>query len=333
MTLKFSIIVPVYNRPKEIKELLESLTKQTFLEDTLKETLKENFEIIIVEDGSEKSSEKIVAKYKSILNIAYFYKENSGAGASRNYGMQRASGNYFIILDSDVILPVQYLSEVKKGLTKKYTDAFGGADTAHENFTALQKAINYSMTSVLTTGGIRGKKKGIGKFQPRSFNFGISKKAFLKTAGFSKMKAGEDIDLTFRLWENGFETQFLENAFVYHKRRSTIRQFFKQTFAFGTARPILNAKYPETAKITYWFPSLFMVGFLMSILFLFFGFWQFCVFYVGYFTAIFIDAYLKNKNLYIASLSKLTTFVQFLGYGLGFLQSEFRSFMSIFIKK
>ncbi|MCD8410147.1 glycosyltransferase [Tenacibaculum finnmarkense] len=321
--LKFSIIVPVYNRPKEIEELLESLTKQDFQEN-LKDDLKDAFEVIIIEDGSEKSSEEIVKSYKNRLNIRYFYKENSGAGASRNFGMQRASGTYFIILDSDVILPTQYLSEVKKGLKQQYTDAFGGADAAHSSFTDLQKAINYSMTSVLTTGGIRGKKKGLGKFQPRSFNLGISKKAFIKTAGFSRMKAGEDIDLTFRLWENGFETQLIEKAFVYHKRRSTIKQFFKQTFAFGTARPILNAKYPESAKLTYWFPSVFIIGFLVSLLLLSFGYWQFFMCYVCYFTAIFIDAYRQNKNINIAAKSKLTTLVQFTGYGLGFLKSIFK---------
>ncbi|MBE7653475.1 glycosyltransferase [Tenacibaculum finnmarkense] len=321
--LKFSIIVPVYNRPKEIEELLESLTKQDFQEN-LKDDLKDAFEVIIIEDGSEKSSEEIVKSYKNRLNIRYFYKENSGAGASRNFGMQRASGTYFIILDSDVILPTQYLSEVKKGLKQQYTDAFGGADAAHSSFTDLQKAINYSMTSVLTTGGIRGKKKGLGKFQPRSFNLGISKKAFIKTAGFSRMKAGEDIDLTFRLWENGFETQLIEKAFVYHKRRSTIKQFFKQTFAFGTARPILNAKYPESAKLTYWFPSVFIIGFLVSLLLLSFGCWQIFMCYVFYFMAIFIDAYRQNKNINIAAKSKLTTLVQFTGYGLGFLKSIFK---------
>ena len=175
MYFKFSIIIPVYNRPKEIDELLESLAQQDF---------QDNFEVIIIEDGSQDSSEEIVKSYEDKLNLQYFYKENSGAGASRNFGMQHATGNYFIILDSDVIVPSQYLLEVKKSLKEKYTDAFGGPDAAHESFTSLQKAINYSMTSVLTTGGIRGKKKGVGKFQPRSFNLGLSKKAFEKTNGF-----------------------------------------------------------------------------------------------------------------------------------------------------
>ncbi|WP_440069217.1 glycosyltransferase [Tenacibaculum discolor] len=314
MDLKFSIIVPVYNRPQEVDELLESLTKQGFQDD---------FEVLIVEDGSENLSEEIVKKYTSQLNLNYFYKENSGAGASRNYGMQRASGNYFIILDSDVIVPPQYLSEVKKALEENYTDAFGGPDAAHPNFTALQKAINYSMTSVLTTGGIRGKKKSVGKFQPRSFNLGLSRTAFEKTNGFSKMKAGEDIDLTFRLWENGFETQLIEKAFVYHKRRSTIKQFFKQTFSFGTARPILNKKYPETAKLTYWFPSLFIIGIDIAIIALFFGYWQLLIFYGGYFTCIFLDSLIQNKNLKVALLSIVTTITQFYGYGLGFLESKF----------
>ena len=314
MKLKFSLIIPVFNRPKEIDELLESLTKQDFLDD---------FEVIIVEDGSDNSSQKTVNNYKDKLNLNYFYKENSGAGASRNYGMQQATGNYFIILDSDVIVPSQYLSEVKKALENNFTDAYGGPDAAHKSFTPLQKAINYSMTSVLTTGGIRGKKKGIGKFQPRSFNLGLSEVAFSKTNGFSKMKTGEDIDLTFRLWENDFETQLIEKAFVYHKRRSTIGQFFKQTYSFGTARPILNKKYPETAKITYWFPSLFIIGFDISIILACFGYWQFIAFYGFYFTLLFIDALIQNKNIKVAFLSIITSFTQFIGYGLGFLESKF----------
>ncbi|MDX6746305.1 glycosyltransferase [Polaribacter sp. PL03] len=314
MKLKFSIIIPVYNRPKEIDELLESLTKQDFTN---------SFEILIIEDGSKESSDIIVQKYKLQLDLKYFYKENSGAGASRNFGIKKATGNYFIILDSDVIVPKVYLSEVNNALEANYTDAFGGPDAAHSSFTSLQKAINYSMTSVLTTGGIRGKKQAIGKFQPRSFNLGLSEKAFEQTAGFSKMKNGEDIDLTFRLWEKGFETQLIEKAFVYHKRRSTIPQFFKQTFGFGTARPILNIKYPETAKPTYWFPSLFIMGLDLSLIVLVFGYPQLFYCYLFYFSLIFLDSLRQNRNLKVAFLSIITSFTQFLGYGLGFLKSQF----------
>jgi len=314
LKLAFSIIIPVYNRPNEIDELLESLSQQD---------LSANFEVLIIEDGSSIKSDIVVEKHKNKLNLKYFFKENTGAGASRNFGMEKASGNYFIILDSDVIVPKQYLLEVKKALETNYTDAFGGADAAHSSFTSLQKAINYSMTSILTTGGIRGNKKSLGKFQPRSFNLGISKKAFEKTNGFSRMKNGEDIDLTFRLWEHGFETQLIEKAFVYHKRRSSIKQFFRQTFGFGTARPILNNKYPESSKITYWFPSFFIIGFDISIILTIFGFQQFLYFYGIYFLLIFIDSLFQNKNLYVAFLSMITSFTQFLGYGLGFLESKF----------
>jgi|TARA_B110001452_G_C15208991_1_gene419360 glycosyltransferase involved in cell wall biosynthesis len=314
VNLLYSIIIPVYNRPNEIDELLDSLTKQDFSDD---------FEVLIIEDGSTIKSDIIVKKYKSQLNIKYFFKENTGAGASRNFGMQRALGNYFIILDSDVILPEHYLSEVKKGLDIKYTDAFGGPDTAHESFTPIQKAINYAMTSMLTTGGIRGKKQAFGKFQPRSFNLGLSKIVFEKTQGFSKMKNGEDIDLTFRLWENEFDTQLLEKAFVYHKRRSSLKQFFKQTHGFGTARPILNKKYPETAKFTYWFPGLFIIGFAISIILTIFGFSQILYFYGVYFSLIWIDSLFKSKNLSVAFLSIAASLTQFIGYGIGFLQSQF----------
>jgi len=312
--LHFSIIIPVYNRPQEIDELLLSLTEQNY---------SKNFEVLVIEDGSVIKSEELAEKYKSKLNLKYFFKENTGAGQSRNYGMERASGNYFIIFDSDCIIPNNYLVEVEKTLVLNYTDAFGGPDSAHESFSDIQKAINYSMTSFFTTGGIRGKKKAVGKFQPRSFNLGISKKAFVQTKGFSKMKIGEDIDLTFRLWQFGFDTQLIENAFVYHKRRSTFKQFFKQTFAFGKGRPFLNRKFPDTAKLTYWFPSLFVIFVAVSVIF---GLWfsPFVFNLLGfYFVVIFIDSLVKNKKISVAFLSIVTTIVQFFGYGLGFLNGQF----------
>jgi len=309
--LLFSLIIPVYNRPNEIDELLDSLVKQTYAN---------NFEVIVVEDGSVNSSEEVIKKYSKKLNLHYFFKENTGAGLSRNFGMQKASGNYFIIFDSDCIIPPNYLVEVEKTLTKNYTDAFGGSDAAHPSFSTIQKAINYSMTSFFTTGGIRGSKKAVGKFQPRSFNLGISKKAFEVTKGFSEMKIGEDIDLTFRLWQHNFETQFIENAFVYHKRRATFKQFFKQTFAFGKGRPFLNRKYPKTAKITYWFPSLFILTFIFSILLLLINI-KIAVHAFGvYFLILFIDSLLKNKNITVAFFSVVTTLIQFTGYGFGFLK-------------
>ncbi len=314
ISLSFSIIVPVYNRPQEVNQLLASLVAQTFSNP---------FEVLIIEDGSTETCKTVITKYSEQLNLKYHQKENSGAGLSRNFGMQQASGNYFLILDSDVVLPKQYLTEVYKRLQKKYTDAFGGPDASHPSFTTLQKSINYSMTSVLTTGGIRGKKKALGKFQPRSFNFGMSKEAFLKIGGFADLKVGEDIDLTFRLWEQGFETQLIEDAFVYHKRRATLKAFFKQTFAFGTARPVLNKRYPKTTKITYWFPSLFIIGFDISTLALFFGYWKFLALYGVYFVLVSLDSLLQNKSMSVAFLSIITSFTQFLGYGLGFLKSRF----------
>lgn len=316
MKQSFSIIIPVYNRPNEIDELLGSLTKQDFSDD---------FEVLIIEDGSTIKSDIIVEKYKLQLNIKYFFKENTGAGASRNFGMQRASGDYFIILDSDVILPPQYLSEVKKALEINFTHAFGGPDAAHKSFTPLQKAINYAMTSILTTGGIRGKNQAVVEFQPRSFNFGLSKIAFEKTQGFSKMKNGEDIDLTFRLWKNGFDTQLLDKAFVYHKRRSSLQEFFTQTYGFGSTRPILNKKYPETAKLFYWFPSLFIIGFDSSIIAALFDYpHAFCLFLV-YLLFIFLDALIQNRNLKVALLSIVAVYTQFAGYGLGYLKAQLLS--------
>lgn len=311
--LFFSIIVPVYNRPKEIDELLDSLTKQNF---------KDDFEVVIVEDGSTEHSCEIIKNYNSNLDINYLSKNNTGAGFSRNYGMERAKGNYFIVLDSDVILPYNYLKEVKNQLLINYTDAYGGPDAAHKSFSILQKAINYSMTSFLTTGGIRGKKTSFNKFQLRSFNLGLSKTAFEKVNGFSNMKTGEDIDLTFRLWKNNFETQLIEKAFVYHKRRTSIKQYLVQTYSFGKARPILNKKYPNSSKITFWFPSLFTIGLLLSVILLFFNYLTLFSFFYLYLILILFDSIIKN-GIVVGFVSVITTLVQFFGYGLGFLKSQF----------
>lgn len=310
--LSFSIIVPVYNRPKEVDELLESLLKQDY---------KDSFEVIIVEDGSSLKADDVVKQYQDKLNVKYLFKENSGPGLSRNYGMQKAKGNYFIILDSDVLLPTHYLSAVADALKLNFTDAFGGADAAHPSFTTIQKAINYSMTAVLTTGGLRGNKKGVGTFQPRSFNMGLSLKAFKITSGFNNQRIGEDIDLTFRLWQNNLKTQFIDTAFVFHKRRTNFEQFFNQVYSFGKARPILNLQHKNTAKLTYWFPSLFLVGFVMSLVV--FPFSKILTaLYILYFLLILMDSLLKSKDVLVGVLSVYTTLIQMFGYGLGFLQSQ-----------
>ncbi|WP_417445031.1 glycosyltransferase [Joostella sp.] len=314
MALSFSFIIPVYNRPEEVKELLESMNLLTG---------NIPFEVVIVEDGSSISSESVVEDFKDHLNISYYFKSNSGPGDSRNYGMRKAKGNYFIILDSDCILPPQYLEEANKSLQSKYVDCYGGPDAAHESFSDIQKAINYSMTSLLTTGGIRGGKKAVNKFQPRSFNMGLSKKAFEATGGFGKIHPGEDPDLTIRLWKAGFETVLIPQAFVYHKRRISWEKFYQQVQKFGLTRPILNKWHPETKKITYWFPTLFVLGLAFSLLMWFAGISIFFKIYGLYFLAIFFDALLKNKSLKIAFLAVYAVVIQFFGYGLAFVKSTF----------
>ncbi|WP_394971560.1 glycosyltransferase [uncultured Croceitalea sp.] len=312
--LSFSFIIPVFNRPDEIQELLESLSKQDFTKP---------FEIVIVEDGSALSSEKVIANFKEKLQISYYQKDNSGPGDSRNYGMQRAKGNYFIVLDSDCIIPSKYLTEAEKELKKRFVHCYGGPDAAHESFSLVQKAINYVMTSLFTTGGIRGNKKALDKFQPRSFNMGISKEAFEATGGFGNIHPGEDPDLTFRIWNAGYNTRLFPNAFVYHKRRIDWSKFYKQVNKFGMVRPILNKWHPKTKKLTYWFPTLFIIGLLISIPLYIFGIvWPvWC--YGIYFLLIFADSLVKNKNIAIALLSIYATLIQFVGYGWGFLKSTF----------
>ncbi|QCE43409.1 glycosyltransferase [Psychroserpens sp. NJDZ02] len=312
MELRFSFIIPVYNRPVEIEELLESFSK-----------LNGNFtyEIVIVEDGSSIISEAIIDKYKQQLDIAYYFKPNSGPGDSRNFGMRKAKGNYFIILDSDCLLPSNYLLEVSQHLQHNYVDCFGGPDKAHQSFTNLQKAIDFSMTSVITTGGIRGNKISLDKFEPRSFNMGLSKKAFEATKGFGNIHPGEDPDLSIRLWDLGFKTTLIPEAYVYHKRRISWSKFYKQVNKFGSVRPILNTWHPQTKKVTYWFPSLFSLGVIIALLLAAFKIYLPIYLVLFYYSLVFISAVLKTKNLVIAFQTLLAVSIQFFGYGYGFLKS------------
>jgi len=312
MELSFSFIIPVYNRPNEVQELLESLLKQTYTK---------GFEVVIVEDGSTLSSGAVIEIYKNKLNIAYYQKPNSGPGDSRNYGMRLAKGNYLIVLDSDCILPPQYLVEAEKSLYLNYVHCYGGPDAAHDSFSDVQKAINYAMTSFLTTGGIRGGKKAVDKFQPRSFNMGISKEAFEKVGGYGNIHPGEDPDLTIRIWNNGYETKLIPEAFVYHKRRIDWNKFYIQVNKFGMVRPILNKWHPSTAKLTYWFPSLFCVGFVIAVILGVLGLPFLLYLFALYFVLLSIDALIKTKNLAVSFMALFATIVQFVGYGIGFLKS------------
>ena len=308
----FSIIVPVYNRPDEISELLNSLSKITY--DGL-------FEVVIVEDGSTINCKEIVTSFENKLQISYFFKKNSGPGDSRNYAMNKAKGNYFIIFDSDCIIPPDYLSNVHNQLQFNYVDCFGGPDKALKSFSKIQKAINFAMTSFLTTGGIRGGSEKINKFQPRSFNMGISKDAFISSEGFGTIHPGEDPDLIIRLWKLGFKTRLFSDCFVYHKRRIDWNKFSLQVSKFGKARPILNHWYPDYAKITYWFPSLFIIGFFISVALLFFLIdWPLKI-YFTYFLVLFIVSSVSNRSVIIGLLSVKAVYKQFFGYGFGFLQS------------
>jgi GT2 family glycosyltransferase len=311
--IKFSIIIPVYNRPDEITELLESLEKQTY----------KHFEVLIIEDGSTQKSDKIVNSFSEKLEINYFFKENTGRSYTRNFGMERASGDYFILFDSDCIIPPQYFETLHNRLQENYTDCFGGPDNAHESFTNIQKAINYSMTSFFTTGGIRGGKEKMDKFHPRSFNMGFSKAVYDKVGGFANM-FGEDIDLSIRIMKAGFATRLIRDAYVFHKRRVSFKKFFKQVYTFGMARITLFEKYPKSLKLVHALPSLFLLGtFTLLILSIFC--WIFLTPLILYIFIIFTDSLIKNKSITIAFISIFTSFIQISGYGSGFLNSFFKN--------
>jgi len=316
----FSFIIPVYNRPDEVEELLKSLAEQIYHED---------FEVVIVEDGSTIPCVDVVKKYEGKLFISYFSKPNSGPGDSRNFGMKHAMGSYFLILDSDCILPEDYLASVDKNLKKQFVDCFGGPDNALDSFSSVQKAINFTMTSFLTTGGVRGGSEKIGKFQPRSFNMGLSKKAFEASGGFGNIHPGEDPDLSIRLWKLGFKTRLFKDSYVYHKRRIDFSKFYKQVNKFGKARPILDSWYPKHSKITFWFPTLFILGFAIAMILYVFGFSIPIKVYAAYFILLFWIGSIENLNPWIGFLSVFAAIFQFVGYGVGFLQS----FIKIKLKK
>lgn len=309
----FSIIIPVYNRPQEVNELLESLCKQSYT----------NFETLIIEDGSDKSCKNIVDKYKDRLNIRYYYKENSGQGFSRNYGFERAEGDYFVVFDSDCIIPPHYIKTVNRYLQKHPVDAYGGPDRAHPDFTPIQKAISYAMTSPLSTGGTRGNEKHLGTFHPRSFNMGISREVYEQTGGYRITRMGEDIEFSIRIIESGFSTALIENAFVYHKRRTNMIQFFKQLHFFGRARINISRFYPDEIKFIHFLPAFFTLG---IIFFISLPFWNLSLFkllsipLIVFIALILFHASYKNKSLAIGMLSVVAVFTQLIAYGLGFLQ-------------
>ncbi|MBD2754417.1 glycosyltransferase [Spirosoma validum] len=314
----FSVIIPVFNRPDELRELLDSLTKQTY----------RNFDVLVIEDGSTNQSDDVVAAFANRLSIHYYVKENSGQGFTRNYGFERASGDYFVIFDSDALIPPHYFSAVHEQLTTHWLDAYGGPDQAHPDFTPVQKAISYSMTSPFTTGGIRGSKKNLGgTYHPRSFNMGLSRKVWEKIGGYTLSRMGEDIEFAIRIIENGFKTGLIPEAFIYHKRRTSFGQFFRQLRFFGRSRINISRYYPGELKLVHTFPALFtlavfslpvlalisptLAGIALGILTLFS-------------LSIFIDATREEKSLKVGLLSVIAAYVQLIGYGVGFLREGWK---------
>ena len=348
--MKYSIIVPVFNRPDEVDELLQSLVGQTL----------KDFEVVIVEDGSEKPCKDVCDKYAGKIDLKYFMKKNSGPGQSRNYGAERANGEYLIVLDSDVVLPEGYLKAVDDELGREPADAFGGPDCAHDSFTETQKAISYSMTSFFTTGGIRGGKKKLDKFYPRSFNMGIRRDVYMRLGGFSKMRFGEDIDFSIRIFKAGCKCRLFPEAWVWHKRRTDMRKFFRQVYNSGIARVNLYKKYPESLKLVHLLPMVFTVGVILLFLVACFGrimmvygnpadFYSWYYLVVGalspilfFSLLIFIDSSIRNKSLPIGFISIGAAFVQLTGYGFGFISAwwkrcilghdEFHAFEKTFYK-
>lgn len=311
--MRYSIIVPVYNRPLEINELLLSLKNQTF----------RDFEVLIIEDGSTEPCQAIVNKFRPELNIRYFKKENSGQGLSRNFGFKKANGDYLVVFDSDCLIPPHYFESVNSRLAEGPLDCWGGPDKAHHEFTSVQKAINYSMTSIFTTGGIRGSSGQPRNYLPRSFNMGISREVYEKTGGYKITRMGEDLEFSVRIKKQGFSAELIEDAFVYHKRRTDLKQFFKQLFFFGRARINLGRYHPEQITLFHTLPLLFTIGLMLSLFTLLLGvpaLRHLIYLYLLFTLLILVDSYIKEKDMKVSFLSVPAAFIQLSGYGLGFGQ-------------
>lgn len=308
--MKYSVIIPVYNRPDEVSELLASIKEQN--------RQLSDIEVIVVEDGSAVKCDHICTQYADTLNIHYYYKTNSGPGQTRNYGAERAQGDYLIILDSDAVLPPNYFNALDAELQRQDSDAFGGPDRAHKDFTDIQKAINYGMTSFFTTGGIRGGKKKMDKFYPRSFNMGIKREVYSQLKGFSKMRFGEDIDLSLRIFKGGYSCRLFPEAWVWHKRRTDFRKFFKQVHNSGIARIHLHKRHPGSMKLVHMLPAIFTIGTLLLLIGEAFCAWSIAPL-LAYALIIMIDATCQEHSLKVGVLAVAASFVQLIGYGTGFI--------------
>lgn len=308
--MKYSVIIPVYNRLDEVEDLLSSLSRQTF----------KDFEVVIVEDGSTAPCKDAVDRYADKVTVKYFMKPNEGRSIARNYGLERAAGDYFIFFDSDCVIPEQYFEKLDKALEKHPVDCFGGPDAAHESFSDTQKAINYSMTSFLTTGGIRGGKVSLEKFTPRTFNMGFSRKVYDNVGGFREMFS-EDIDMSTRIKNAGYSIALIREAYVYHKRRIDFKKFFRQVHVFGMSRITLRLLYPGSMKLVHWLPAIAVVGGVTLIaLALTVSPW-FWLPLALYLIAVWVTALLSTRSAKIATLAIPAAIIQLGGYGTGFIKA------------
>ena len=313
----YSVVLPTFGRPGDVDEFLASLSQQEF----------KYFEVIIVDATFNDSVGQVAGKYNNTLSLQYIYRKGLGISESRNLGVDHAKGDYVVFIDSDCIVPPQYFTEIESFLASNKADAFGGPDAASETFTPVQKSINYVMTSFLTTGGIRGRKKRVSKFQPRGFNMGISRKVFMDIGGYSGMKVAEDVDLSMRIHKGGYTTALIPDAYVYHKRKTSLYKFYVQMFMYGKARIDLILRHREALRITYLLPLFFILYLLAGFASAFFVmpvFYIFLATLIFYALAVFIDSSLHNKSIGVGLMSAFAAYEFLTGYGLGIIFNFFR---------
>ncbi len=320
-----SVITPSYNRASELEHLMRSISAQS-IDHNL-------FELIISDDGSTDDTEALINSWqeKASFSIKYISQENKGPGAARNHGLEKSIGELILFIDSDCEAHPKWIETIVDEYHKSEFDACGGPDGGKKDFTLLQKAIDYSMTSFFTTGGMRGhSEKMISKFYPRTHNMGVKRDKYEAVGGFGNLRHGQDIEFSHRIRTSGGKIRFIKNALVYHRRRTSLRQFIKQVFNWGVAR--INLGKIDTAMLepVHFLPSLSILLSLFIILIIYQLDWGISEIFLLFFSPLSIICLLgalNKKDLRVFPILLLVIPIQIFGYGLGFLQAYIRRFI------
>lgn len=221
-----SIIIPVYNAEKTIKECIESLLKLKY----------PKYEIIFVDNNSTDKSAKIIKKYP----VKYlFYDKVQSSYAARNYGIKHAKGDIIAFTDSDCIVDQNWLQDVKKHF-KKNIGCVGGK-------ISYIKSSNYVESYLAKKNDLSHQNNSLPLKYPKTANAFYKKKVFEKIGLFEESWiSGGDADLCWRMQlKTKFKLKLVNDTKVLHKHRATLKSMFNQSKTWGKGSKLLEKKYPE----------------------------------------------------------------------------------------